>query len=505
MNLQIYKIFKSNKIVFILFVLLSKSIFSASEIPENWKDKFFEGNFQESCDLLKKKEGKILSVDDKLYFAEVLLRTGNHSAAKKILEGLKNKTKFLPEILSVAAMLDISEGKFIDAKEKIFNSFKFKKDSLRVLRAKLIYNLYIRNFKLAESIFKKIGEDFLQFSRSALYHRLGIEIFKYTKNFKGLSTIYNSRLKVLRKRAGKILLNNLKADKKLYKKKINKSFLIDSKSDHVELPFINNKKGHINTVYLTMGGKKYSVIIDTGNLTGWMIHNRDLREFAKTKTGGRIVTSIGSESGNLDGFSIYCKSIDFKGFKLKNLFGIYVPKPRSDFYDANLNPIYIKNRVTTLDFINKKIVFRTEERFENDLKLNRHEIMRIPWFGYRYPLVPVIISGINGFGIIETGADDISIRINTAKKLNLPLIPKIKYLSNGKKFKYSLCPVEIQLGKYVFVRKNAEVWPLKRFSNTFTGFTANVVLGPEAFRGKFAVSFLPKKNIIVFEYEKKKI
>lgn len=82
-----------------------------------------------------------------------------------------------------------------------------------------------------------IGKKFKEFAKSTLYHRIGIEIYKYGKDFEGLADIYSSRIKNLGKIAGKRFINNLKATKKILKSKNVNPFYIESESDYVYLPF----------------------------------------------------------------------------------------------------------------------------------------------------------------------------------------------------------------------------------------------------------------------------
>ncbi len=494
--------------LFIITALLSiySFQFPMSDNLKKWENRFYEGKFSEYTKFLQEKKGKSLSLNEKLFLAEALIRSGNTLKATEFINKLKNYKLILPEYLAVKAILYIAEGKLFKAKVVLDKAYELNKNSLRIFRGKLIYLLFLRDFKRANSLLLEINNKFKKFSTSGLYNKIGLEIYRYHQDINGLSTIYKSMVKIIRKKSGKSAVKNIKETAKLFKGKNIKSFFLESESDSVSIPLLEDNNGHLNMIKVKIGDKKYRVIIDTGNMTGWIIHNRDLREYLKPKKGGRIITKIGSESENLDGFSIYCKSLNLGDLSIKNLYGIYIPKPYSSFYDANLNPIYIRNRIISLDMIKRKVFFRTKERFMEYLEKNsKTEVFETRWFGNRYPLLPVIISGVNTFAILETGAEDISLREDFAKKIKSFLIPKSKFLSNGKKFNYFLSSAKIQMGKYIFVRKNAQVWPLKKYLNDFNGFSADAVIGPDAFKDKFVISFLPEDNKIVFEYEKRKI
>jgi len=311
-------------------------------------------------------------------------------------------------------------------------------------------------------------------------------------------------MKRLKKKKNRIYYENLNLNYKLYKKKTEKVFWLNSERDKLEIPLINSGKGQLKTIILKKEEKKFSILLDTGNTSGWLIHSRELREELKSARGGRVVMQVGTESGNLDGFKIFSRLLKFDDFSIKGMFGTYVPKPRSDFFDANLNPAMLRNRIVSLDFINNLLILRTRERFESDIAENKKmEVMKIPWYGFNYTMVPVICNSRNSFAVIETGAENISVRRDFASEIGVSMVPRSKYLSNGKVFKYSLGAVNVQLGKYIFVRKQAEIWPLVRFRNLMTGFAPHIIIGPEALSGKFIVSFVPEENILVFEYERK--
>ena len=54
--------------------------------------------------------------------------------------------------------------------------------------------------------------------------------------------------------------------------------------------------------------------------------------------------------------------IDFGDFKINGLPGLYIPKPRPDFYDANLNPSFIRNRVVTIVFVHTIYIVSCESK-----------------------------------------------------------------------------------------------------------------------------------------------
>ncbi|MFC2155213.1 aspartyl protease family protein [Acidobacteriota bacterium] len=241
--------------------------------------------------------------------------------------------------------------------------------------------------------------------------------------------------------------------------------------------------------------------MDTGNVVGWFIYSSELREAVKVVRGGRAFTRMGIEDASLEGHHIYCKHIDFGNFTISHLAGQFLAKPHPDFYDANLNPLFIRNRVVTLDFIRQEMVLTTKKRFEKELAGRQGAIFaRLPWYGYERAYVRINVRGAPGLGMIETGAEDIALKLDFASKLGFPLKPQNRYLANGKVFKYHKTPVSVSVDKFTFKRAGAEVWPLNRIYNPITGLTADVVVGPSALQGKFTVSFDPYDKKVILEY-----
>ncbi|MCP4156917.1 MAG: hypothetical protein GY757_54900, partial [bacterium] len=256
----------------------------------------------------------------------------------------------------------------------------------------------------------------------------------------------------------------------------------------------------------TVKGKTYNVLLDTGNAVGWMLHNRDLMKEFNALQGSMIKTRMGTQDGMLDGYTIYSKTADFGPFKMNGLIGVYVPKPHRDFYDANLNPAFIKNRVVTIDYVKKQMILRTKAAFDSDmasLDAGPAGVVQLPWYGYKHVYVPVQLKGNgtgsgHGLAMLETGAEDIALRLEFARKHGLQLTPAVKYLANGKVFHYFKSAVKLTLGTVPFQRKAADVWPLDRFHDQITGLGADVVMGPAAFANKNIISFDPiAKQVII--------
>jgi hypothetical protein len=296
---------------------------------------------------------------------------------------------------------------------------------------------------------------------------------------------------------------SLKASAKLYKSiRKKKLFEIDSNSDTIVLPFAEVSGNRFFYVYFKTGkSREFRIILDTGNATGWMIHDRELYDILKIKEGGRTTATIGTEAQTLDGYRIYTETLSFNSFQIKHLTGVYIPKPRPDFFDGNLNPIFIRNRVVSLDGKQKRLILRTEEAFNRYLATQQpKDYTQLPWYGYEQVFLPVMVNQkMKGLGIIETGAEDIAIKLNFAQLLNLPMKTRVKYLSNGNVYRFFEAPVSVSLGQWQLDRKSAEVWSFERFYRRLSGLTADVVLGPQVFRENWIISFDPFSRQVYLE------
>ncbi len=487
--------------ILIVLILLTSFIKGDSETI---KDIYLNGRLGNITEIYKDHDLDKKSLDFQLLYLEALIRTGKKERADKLFEKIKNKSGNKFDIQVLEGMSHLSRGDLISSAESVNSISKEKLSSVSLIQLRYFIELYKRDFSAAGSLLNTLLDHKSGFGKSNLFFILASEFYRSAMDFEKLSSLYRKKMKGIKKRDNRNYYANLKLNYKLYKRKSGAYFRIDSAKDRVEIPFEIGNTSALKSITLNKGNKKFSILLDTGNTSGWLIHSRDMREELKSLRGGRTVMQVGTESGKLDGFNIFCRALDFEEFSISGLYGNYIPKPRQDFFDANLNPAMIRNRIVSLDFINNRLILRTRERFFADIEQDeKMEVMKIPWFGYKYPMVPVLCNSKNSLAIIETGAENISLGSDFASKLGIPLTERSKYLSNGKIFKYSLGSVSVQLGKYLFVRDKAEVWPLKRFRNNLTGFAPHVIIGPEALEGKFVISFIPEENILVFEYERK--
>ncbi|MEN8223354.1 MAG: hypothetical protein ABFR36_08865 [Acidobacteriota bacterium] len=495
---------KSHPIYILLLIFVLIPPLSGNPDKNEIRELHLEGRFGKIIETYSEPGPDNRDIGFQLIYLESLIRKGELKRSEKFITKMKISDSTVPGLRVLEGMKELAGGNIITAEDIAASIAEEDRGLITFLQLKYYIEMYKRNFVKAEPYLSGLRNHRSGFGESQLFFLISADYYRTVKEFGKLSVLYKERMKILGKKKNREYYDNLKQNYKLYKRKTKNVFRIDSDVDRIEVPFENNGKGALKSIVLKKGEKKFSILLDTGNTSGWLIHSRDLREDLKSVRGGRIVMQVGTESGNLDGFNIFSGSIDFEKFSIKGMFGNYIPKPRPDFFDANLNPAMVRNRVVSLDFIKNRLILRSKERFDSDIVNNKKMVvMKIPWYGYSYPMVPVICNSKNSLAIIETGAENISVRSDFAVEMGIPMIPRSKYLSNGKVFQYSLGAVNVQLGTYIFVRKQAEIWPLLRFRNRMTGLAPHVIIGPEALSGKFIVSFVPEEKILVFEYERK--
>jgi hypothetical protein len=461
---------------------------------------YYDAKFAEIIRLSEKEDYLSLSLKDKLIYIESLARSGkNESAERKINQILQNSPQS-SDILSVRAIIALSKGRFSESEQYINKALALNSDSLKAQLCKVMLLLFKREFEKASALFITISEKSEFWKKSNLLYLVGIEVFNAAGHTKRLSNLYKFHLNTTEEKS-KNYKKELKAKYRFYKKLEKKQlFSLDSPLKEVSVPLKDQTLYYRHKVLLIESkNQDYKVVLDTGNSTGWFIHNRDLKKNVMSRQGGKVYTMIGSEAGYFDGYQIISNVINFKNFKLLNVAGVYVPKPNRDFYDANLNPLFIRDYVVTLDLINNRFTLHTAEEYANHLStLLDEDYLKLKWFGYENAYVPVSVLGRKGLAMIETGAEDVAINLNFARKLNIRLNPKTRYLANGKKYQYyKTAPIDISIGKWSIKRESAEAWPLDRFFKRVSGLTPDIILGPKVFEGKYSVSFNPSSNEVI--------
>ncbi|MCK4835102.1 MAG: hypothetical protein KAT17_00605 [Candidatus Aminicenantes bacterium] len=495
--------FSNTFMVIVWFAFLFIWPLPQSALETDLKKLYWDSSFKEIVNHFDKKNYPTLSLDDKLLYIECLARTGEGYAALKKLEKIVPEGPLEKDFYACCGWVYLSRGEFQKAEHFINRSLELDNHSQSGVLAKVMLFLYLKQFFKSEILF----EDWLAknpvFIQSFQTFLVGVEVYNATRKVKKLYNWYSKRAKLI-KNEDKLTYDNLKASSRLYKGIRGKQlFEIVTESDSVEYPLAESSDCRFYFIFFQLKKNRNSkILLDTGNATGWMVHDRELYDYLDMKKGGRTVAVIGSEADVLDGYRIYTESLDFGSFQFRHLTGFYIPKPRSDFFDANLNPLFIRNRVVTLDGPGKRFIMRTKRAFDRYLlKKDGRKVVKLRWYGYEQAFIPLEINGVKkGLGIIETGAEDIAVLLDFARLLQLPLKPKVKYLSNGSVYRFFKAPVTIYLGSLKLNRSAADVWSFDRFYRRLSGLKAGVVLGPGVFKDTCVLSFDPFAQEIVVEW-----
>jgi tetratricopeptide (TPR) repeat protein len=483
-----------------IFFVSINSIPSYGEVAQ--VDRFYlDGQFSRVVEYFEKKEYLKLSQPEKLLFIESLARTSRGLQALDRLKPLLEEQSPDSAVLATAAAVYLSLGKLDRAQTEVDRALTLQPGNNKAILTRVLLLLYRQQFSEAKQQYEKLAGQDREWSDSELLFLVGLDVYRASRDPRGLSELYKTHAQRVKK-TNKRYYEILKANARMYKHAgQNRLFQVETGAGRVVVSFAAAENApRLNTIPLTLKGKTFKVLLDTGNATGLLVHSRELNELLKPKTGGRTVTGIGTESGMLDGYRQYYPTVDFNAFKILHVNGIYVPRPHPDFPDANLNPAWLRNRVVTMDFVKNQLVLQGKEQFAKELSLYPEErYTSLPWYGYKFPYIPVKVKDKQGLAVIETGAEDIALKLDFAEGLGLQLIPQSKYLANGQVFKYYHAAVTLSVGSFLFQRREAEVWPLDRFFNHLSGLAPEVVLGPAALlRGRFEISFDPFANQVIF-------
>ncbi len=110
--------------------------------------------------------------------------------------------------------------------------------------------------------------------------------------------------------------------------------------------------------------------------------------------------------------------------------------------------------MVTLDFAGGQLILRTKEEFELDLKsVPPEKTARFPWQGFGHVFLPVVCGGQEALALIETGAEDISLRLDFAQQRGFRLRARTRYLASGEEVAYHETQQRLSLGPFVFIHR----------------------------------------------------
>lgn len=464
---------------------------------------YWEANFSLIVDYFQKKDFKELPLQEKLLYIECLARTAQSQVAEEKMNQVLADNLISSDVLTTAGIVNFSMGRLKETEEFIDKALRLDPDHQKASLAKIMILLYLQQHREAEALYEKFVKKYRLLADTFFVYLVGTELYHASRNLRKISRLYERRANKFRK-SEKRNYENLKKNSRLFRKASRvEAFYVTTSKDKVVVPFAESlKQGQYAALYLEIKDKNFKVLLDTGNEVGWIIHSSELNKSLNSKKGGITLIQIGTEEGFLHGTHIYSKRLDFGDFSIDHLTGAYIPKPHQRYHEANFNPAFIRNRVVTLDYIGEKLILRTKERFDQDLNSvaasRLGDFTKLPWFGYKHAFIPVLASGkTDALAMIETGAADITLRLDFARNLRLSLEPAVRYVSTGKEFRYHKTSIKISAGLFQFDRRGAEVWPLDRFLNRITGLAPDVIIGPSALKGRLVLSFDPFDKKIV--------
>lgn len=491
--------FKKKCLLFCLMILHFILLCSAS--TGDLQELYLNTEYTEIIKKLESKDFKHMAVEEQLLYTECKARTGGGYLVLRDLNTLIAKKKPDDNILAVAGILYHAMGHMETARKHLNSALAINPHNSKALLAKALLMLYFRDFDKAEQYFSRAGAENPALSRSRLYQNFGLEIYHASRNIDKILEHYQLLIASAKERAKPDTARKFQLDARMMEQvKGQRLYQVSTRSQRVELPIVNHSKNDFyKCLQLKIGGESYNVLLDTGNAPGWVIHNGKLLEELTNLTGNEGQVSTGSVEKKLSSRSILTREITFEGLNLKNLKGIFFNKPRPGYFDANLNPLYIRDRVVTMDYANNKFILRSKKQFDNDLaKETRDSWSKLPLYGYEWPFIPAEINGYaRGLAMIETGAEDVSIKLEFAQHIHLPLTPKTKTW-RGKEYNYHETSIDVLVGIHLFHRPKTGVWP-KRFYDTITGLYDNIMIGPWALEGKYILSFDPFDRVVILQ------
>jgi tetratricopeptide (TPR) repeat protein len=494
------------RLAFIIAVISVSFVYAKITNLPDLDELYKKGQFSRIAAILESSGVESLSSQDKMLFIECLTRSAQRNKAERLFHKTMAGRTPTGQIHTTAGIVCTAWGQFSKAKEILDKALALDPECPRTWMAVMMNELYLQNDHEARDIYEKIEKRTPEWKENYLFHLLGIEVYSSLGNMAKMAELY-ARQSVKFKKTDKKQFQNFQKNARLYRKgSKQRTFQIQTTTDRVAVPFVRlTEKDSFAVILLTINDKPYRVLLDTGNRAGWTIHSLELRNHLKNQTGATVLTQIGGEEGLHHGHLLLTKQLAFKDFTLDHLSGMYVPKPQPGYPEANLNPLFIKNRMVSLDFRNKELILRTKERFQKDLVLvssQPEKAVKLPWYGYEQALFPVKINAAHeALAMIETGAEDVTINLDFALRQGLDLKPAIKYLPSGKEFPYHKTSCLISIGRFKLQRQAADVWFFDKLVDPITGLMPDVLLGPEFFEGRHVLTFDPfQKKILISDF-----
>jgi hypothetical protein len=276
-------------------------------------------------------------------------------------------------------------------------------------------------------------------------------------------------------------------------------FSVTSHDDLVILPFTPCwEESPYRCVGLEADGKEYRVLLDTGNQPGWTVHAPQLLEALPHHLGSPSSITTGSVDTALVSRRLVTERMELGEAVISALPGHFFPKPREPWFDANLNPFFIQDRVITLDYVQGRTLLRTKERFDRDMAaVDPSAVTAVPLYGTDWGFVPILVNGVSGWCMIETGAEVFSLSRGFAERSGIPLT-EATMVFREREYQYHTAQVEVEVGGLPFLSDSAAVWPA-RILEPSLGMFYDAIMGPGSLEGRFVLSYDPFDRKVVLE------
>jgi hypothetical protein len=274
-------------------------------------------------------------------------------------------------------------------------------------------------------------------------------------------------------------------------------FTGESDADRVVLPFDVCFEGTpYRCVDIEAGGRHYRTLIDSGNEYGFGVHSVALRDALLTRTGGETSVTTGSVDTALVASDFFADRVRLGGFTLRHVPAVASGKVREPYWDANLNPFFIRDHVVTLDYVTGRMILRTKARFDRDLA-TAGRVARVPLYDPDRPYIMAEVDGHRATAVIETGAEVLSLTAEFAEHVGLPLRPGTRRWRD-RVLDVQRTDIDVSVGGVPFFSDSVEAWP-GRVADLCTGLVYDVVIGPGSLEGSWSLSYDPIDRVVVLE------
>ncbi len=479
--------------LFILFICF------ISVTGQDLSNQYFNMNFTQIVQKLKSVSADGLSLEEQCLLIESQARLGN---ATKVFTNMQSLLAKFPDdvrVLNTAAIVHQALGQFEKAEHYLNHALQIEPENPLTLLTRTTLLLYQRRFPQAFECFQQVEKKNPEIKQSRLFQRIGYELYSALQNPVDLRHFLQNQHSFYLSQGLDEKAEKFQRKLQLLTKAGNRSlFWVSKTADRIELTMVDFAPDvFYKCLVLKSKNKTYKILLDTGNAVGWTIHHPDLLDLLETYSGMEQDISTGSVEKSLQGQQILTRLLDLGEFQIFNLMGYYFEKPRKNYFDANLNPIFIRNYVVTMDFIHSKFLLRSKTKFDRDLSGDNY--IKLPFYGYEWPFVPVKINGYaSALAMIETGAEDVSLKEEFARFVHLLLVPATKMWGEKQLNYFKIYNLGIWFDTDLLYRSEVEVWP-RRFYDHLTGLYDQVMIGPFALQDRFIISFDPFDNVVVFQ------